>query len=125
MEFALSEEHEVFRKVVHQWVEREAPKSLARELEAKEFEYPHALWDKMTKAGFHGVGLPEEYGGSGGDVLTQVVLARELARSLGGLTWMWGIPSFCAKAVTAFGSDELKAELLPALAEGRSRMAIS
>ena len=125
MDFGLTEEQEMFRKVVRDWVEREAPKSLARELEANEFEYPHALWDKMTAAGFHGVGLPEEYGGSGGNVATQVILARELARSLAGLTWMWGIPSFCAKSVAYFASDEVKAELLPDLAEGRARMAIS
>ena len=125
MDFALSEEHEMFRKVVHDWVEREAPKSYARELEAREFEYPHDLWDKMTAAGFHAIGLPEEYGGQGGDVALQVVLARELSRSLGGLSWMWGIPSFCAKSVAEFASDEVKAELLPDLCEGRARMAIT
>ena len=92
MDFALSEEHEMFRKVVRDWVEREAPKSYARELEAREFEYPHDLWDKMTAAGFHAIGLPEEYGGQGGDVALQVVLARELSRSLGGLSWVLGLP---------------------------------
>lgn len=125
MDFELSEELEEFRRVVHSWVEKEAPKSLARELEADEFHYPEELWQKMTDAGFHGVGLPEEYGGMGGDVMTQVVLARELARSLAGLTWMWGIPSFCAKSVYLFGSEEIKAELLGDLAAGRSRLAIT
>jgi alkylation response protein AidB-like acyl-CoA dehydrogenase len=125
MEFALAEEHKAFRKVLRDWVDREVPKSVARELEAREFEYPHELWDKMTTAGFHAVGLPEEYGGQGGDVLSQVLIARELARSLGGLTWMWGIPSFCAKSVAAFASEEVKADLLPKLSNGKARMAIS
>jgi acyl-CoA dehydrogenase len=125
MDFALSDEHDLFRTTVRQWVEREAPKSLARELEAREGEYPHELWDKMSRAGFHAIGLPEEWGGQGADVLSQVILARELARSLGGLTWMWGIPSFCAKSVALYGTAALKARLLPDLAEGRSRIAIS
>jgi len=125
VDFDLGEDLEEFQRVVRAWVEKEAPKSYARELEANEFEYPQALWDKMTEAGFHAIGLPEEYGGQGGDVLTQVVLARELARSLAGLTWMWGIPSFCAKSVNYFGSDELKAELLGDLAAGKSRLAIT
>ena len=125
IDFALTEEHEMFRDTVHRWVEQEAPKSYARELEMQEGSFPHELWDKMTEAGFHGVGLPEEYGGSGADVFSQVILARELARSLGGLTWMWGIPSFCAKSVSYFGTDALKAKLLPELVSGVSRLAIS
>ncbi|MGH9247051.1 MAG: acyl-CoA dehydrogenase family protein [Acidimicrobiales bacterium] len=125
MDFSLSEEQELFRKTVHDWVERECPKNVARDLEQKEFEYPFGLWDKMSEAGFHAIGLPEEYDGQGGDVMTQVILGRELARSLAGLTWIWGISSFCAKSVNLYASDELKAELLPQLAAGDIRMAIS
>ena len=47
-----------------------------------------------------------------------MILARELARSLAGLTWIWGISSFCAKSVSLYGSDELKGELLPAAGRG-------
>ena len=109
MDFSLNEEQELFRKTVHDWVERECPKNAARDLEEQEFEYPFGLWDKMSEAGFHAIGLPEEYDGQGGDVITQVILGRELARSLAGLTWIWGISSFCAKSVNLYGSDELKA----------------
>ncbi len=125
MDFSLTEEQLLFQKTMHDWVEREAPKSQAREWEADEFNYPEVLWDKMSAFGLHAIGIPEEFGGQGGDVITQVIVARELARSLGGLTWMWGIPSFCAKAVAAFSPDEVRYELLPDLAAGRARMAIS
>ena len=103
VDFYLTPEEQAFRASVHAWVERECPKADARELEAGKFEYPAALWQKMGDAGFTGIGLPEAYGGQGGDVLTQVLLQRELARSLGGLTWMWGITAFCAKAILLFG----------------------
>jgi alkylation response protein AidB-like acyl-CoA dehydrogenase len=125
MDFSLTEEQELFRKTVHDWVERECPKNKARDLEEQEFEYPFELWDKMSEAGFHAIGLPEEYEGQGGDVITQVILGRELARSLAGLTWIWGISSFCAKSVNLYAPDDLKAELLPQLAAGDIRMAIS
>jgi alkylation response protein AidB-like acyl-CoA dehydrogenase len=125
MDFSLNEEQELFRKTVHDWVERECPKNVARDLEENEFEYPFELWDKMSEAGFHAIGLPEEYDGQGGDVITQVILGRELARSLAGLTWIWGISSFCAKSVNLYASDELKSELLPQLAAGDIRMAIA
>ncbi len=125
MDFTLTDEQEMFRSMVHDWVEKEAPKNVARDWEAQEFEYPFELWDKMSAAGFHAIGLPEEIGGQGGGTMTQMILARELARSLAGLTWIWGISSFCAKSVDKFGSEELRHELLPQLANGDIRMAIA
>ncbi len=125
MDFGFTDEQEQFRDMVHTWVEREVPKEKARDFEAQEFEYPFELWDKMSAAGFHAIGLPEEHGGQGGDVVTQMILARELARSLAGLTWIWGISSFCAKSAALFAPEELKKELIPKLAAGDIRIAIS
>jgi alkylation response protein AidB-like acyl-CoA dehydrogenase len=126
MDFALSEEQEAFRDIAHRWVEAEVPKSWARELERDEDHYPFALWDKFTEAGFHGIGIAEEYGGQGGDVQMQMVLARELARSLGGLAWIWGITSFAgSKSIGIYGTPEQKAKYLPEIANGRLKAAIA
>jgi acyl-CoA dehydrogenase len=59
MDFELSEEHLAFQDMVRNWVDKEAPKSWARQLEQDEHNYPFALWEKFTAAGFHGVGIPE------------------------------------------------------------------
>ena len=126
MDFALTDEQEAFRAFVHDWVERECPKSVALELEAREHQYPHDLFAKMSKAGFHGVGVPEEYGGSGGNVVDQCILIRELARSLGGIAWIWGLSSFAGgKSVGLYGTDEQKQRLLPGLASGELKFAIA
>jgi alkylation response protein AidB-like acyl-CoA dehydrogenase len=126
MDFDLPEEHSAFRDVIRRWVENECPKDWARELEADEDNYPHALWDKFTEAGMHGVGIDEEFGGQGGDVLMQMVLARELARSLGGLAWIWGITSFAgSKSIGLYGTAEQKARYLPKIAAGELKAAIS
>ncbi|HVW33216.1 MAG TPA: acyl-CoA dehydrogenase family protein [Acidimicrobiia bacterium] len=125
MDFDLTDEQQAFRDSVYQWVEKECPKSWARELEAKEHEYPFELWNKLAKAGFHGVGIDERYGGQGGDVVTQMILARGLARSLGGLTWVWGLTSFAGgKSVGIYGTDEQKERFLPGIARGDIRFAI-
>jgi alkylation response protein AidB-like acyl-CoA dehydrogenase len=125
MDFDLTDEQRMFRETVHDWVEREAPKSYANELERREDEYPFELWDKMTEAGFHGISVPEEYGGQGGDIVMQMILAREISRSLAGLTWVWGNTSFAgAKSVGLYGSDEQKQKILPAIVEGKARCTI-
>lgn len=125
MNFDLTDEQQMFRETVHDWVEREAPKSYANELEQREDEYPFELWDKMTEAGFHGISVSEEYGGQGGDIVTQMILARELSRSLAGLTWVWGNTSFAgAKSVGLYGTEEQKQRILPAIVEGKARCTI-
>lgn len=126
MQFDLSDEHAAFRAAVHRWVIKEIPKNWARDLEKAEHDYPFALWDKLTESGFHGVGIAEEYGGQGGDILMQMLLARELARSLGGLAWIWGITSFAGgKSIGLYGSEEQKRRYLPAIAAGRLKAAIA
>lgn len=126
MDFELNEEQRMFRDMVRKWVVKECPKEWCRELERKEHEYPQELWDKIVEAGFNGIGIPEEYGGLGGDIVTQVIFMREFARHAGGLGWIWGITSFSgAKSVGFYGSEEQKQRLLPKMAAGELRTAIS
>jgi alkylation response protein AidB-like acyl-CoA dehydrogenase len=126
LNFELSDEHQAFRDMVHKWVDKEVPKSWARELEKDEHNYPFALWEKFTEAGFHGIGIDERYGGQGGDVIMQMILGRELARSLGGLAWIWGITSFAgSKSIGVYGTSAQKERFLPLIASGKLRAAIA
>ena len=126
MDFRLSQEQEMFVESIRNWVDREAPKDWVRELERHEDEFPFELWDKMSAAGFHGVSIPEDYGGQGGTIVDQVLLARGLARSLSGLAWVWGITSFAGgKSVGLYGTEQQKRRILPLVAKGEARWSIS
>ena len=126
MNFRFSDEQLEFRRMLRDWVERECPKSHARDLEAAEGQYPFELWDRMTAAGFHAIGIDPAYGGQDGTVTDQALLCQELGRSLAGLTWIWGISSFAgAKSLAAFGSTQQKERFLADLARGKLRFAIS
>lgn len=126
MDHRLPPDLEEFRRTLRTWVDREYPKQRAHELEARTGEFPHGLWSDLADLGLHGIGIDERYNGSGGDVLTQAVVARELARSLAGLTWTWGISSFAGgKSIGLYGTDDQKAELLPPLARGETKVAIA
>ena len=125
MDFSLSEEQLAFRDMVHRWVDAEAPKDWMRKLEADEENYPFALWDKLAAAGFFGIGIDEDYGGQGGDIIIQMIFAREFARTAGGLLWTWGLTSFAgAKSIGLYGTDEQKRRWLPEMAAGRLRVSI-
>lgn len=126
MNFELSEELQLFRDSIHKWVDQECPKGWCRELERKEHQYPQELWDKLAEQGFHGIGIPEEYDGLGGDITFQATFMREFARSAAGLAWIWGITSFSgAKSIGFYGSEEQKRRFLPKMAAGELRTAIS
>ena len=56
MDFSFTPEQEDFRKHMRDWVDNKLPKNVAREWEAKEFEYPTELWDLMSEQGLHAVG---------------------------------------------------------------------
>lgn len=126
MNFQLDEQQRLFRDTVRSWVEKECPKAWCRELERQEHRYPQALWDKLTAAGFHGIGIDECYGGLGGDILVQALFMREFARHAAGLCWIWGVTSFSgSKSVGYYGSEQQKAELLPKMARGELRTAMA
>lgn len=126
MDFELDHETTAFVDSVRKWVNKECPKDWCRALERREHEFPQQLWDKLTEAGFPGLGVAEEYGGMGGDIVIQALFMREFARTAGGLGWVWGITAFSGtSAITLHGTDEQKQRFLPEMAAGRLRTAIS
>ncbi|MDI6909223.1 acyl-CoA dehydrogenase family protein [Nocardioides sp.] len=125
MEHLLSPEHRAFRDELRSFVEREIPKNVARAAEAAGPDYPLHLFDKLARAGYHATAVPTEYGGHGADMLTQLIQARELARSLAGMVWIWGMTSFAgANSIGLYGTEAQKREFLPRIARGDMRVTI-
>jgi len=126
VDFELSEEQREFRDFAKGWVDSLYPKNKANQLEGEDIVFPEGLWKDMADAGFHGIGIDEEYGGQGGDAMTQVILARELARNLAGLAAVWGTSSFAGgKTISSQGNEEQKQRFLPGIAAGELKFSIS
>jgi acyl-CoA dehydrogenase len=125
MDFELSKTDIEWRDAAREWVDKKYPKSRARELESSDLTYPQELWDDLSEAGFHGIGIPEEYGGQGGSVFTQAIGARELSRNLAGLVATWLAPAVGGTlTLLAAASEEQKKDLLPRIARGELIFAI-
>ena len=126
MSFELDEENQLFRETTRKWIDREFPKDWCREIETHEHQFPTEFWDKLVAYGAHGIGIPEEYGGLGGRITTQSIFARELSRTAGGLSWIWGVTSFSgSKAMGYCGTEEQKQKFLPQIAAGELKTAMS
>ena len=73
------EEHEIFRKTLREWVQKELVPHVDRWEKAELFD--RDVFTKAGQMGFLGCHYPEDVGGSGGDYWYSVVWGEELVRS--------------------------------------------
>lgn len=78
MDFSLTKEQEMLKKLAAQFAEEEL-EPVAAEIDA-EHRFPTENFAKMAKVGFTGIGVPEEFGGSGGGMLEKVIAVSEFAK---------------------------------------------
>src|SRR3989440_2000870 len=116
MDPPFTEEHQLFRRTLREYVEKElAPHALEWD-EAGIF--PREVFTQCGELGFLAVGYPEEVGGPGDDYWAVVVFAEELIRSQNaGLNMALLVQSQMATPIiNAIGTEEQKKEfLIPAL----------
>jgi alkylation response protein AidB-like acyl-CoA dehydrogenase len=124
MDFSLSEEQEMLRKMARDFLVNECPKSLVREMEEDEKGYSPELWKKMAELGWMGLVFPEQYGGEGLSFLDLAVLIEEMGRALVPGPYISTVV-YCGSAILAGGSEEQKRELLPKIARGDLRLTLA
>jgi glutaryl-CoA dehydrogenase (non-decarboxylating) len=78
MDLSLAEEHQMVRKMVREFAEREiAPK--IKELDRKQ-EHDRSILMKMGQQGILGICIPVKYGGAGMDYISLAIACQELER---------------------------------------------
>ncbi len=113
--FTLNEEQEAFRLAVRSFAEKAlAPR--VEELEATE-TFPLDLFRELGRLGYLGVGYPEEYGGSGGDMVMRCLLIEEIARiNCGFAAALLAHVGLGCIPLLKFGTEEQKRDyLVPAI----------
>lgn len=87
---------------------------------------PDELVAKTAEVGLYGLYTPEEFGGSGADLVSVCLVAEELAKASPAFAGMWTVQAvLCPKTVEILGTEEQKQRLLPASASGERLMAYS
>ena len=124
MNFSLGEEQVMLKTSARDFLERECPKRLVREMAEDERGYSPELWKKMADLGWMGLAFPEQYGGVGSSFLDLAVLLEEMGRAL--------VPSpflptvvLAGRPILAAGSEEQKQHFLPAIASGDMKMTLA
>ncbi len=119
MDFELSDEHLIIKETIRNFVQKECPRELARELEEKE-EVPSILWDKLSELGFFGLTVPEKYGGEGVNSLGGLITIEELSGIFPSLALFYTGTVFCGGGViSCLGDENQKEAYLEKLARGK------
>ena len=111
-----TDEHEDLRASIKRFVAAELTPHID-EWEATGF--PDSVFTRLGECGFLGLDKPEEYGGQGGDFLSELILCEELYYGAnGGLAMGVGVQvDMAMPPILAFGSEEQKQEwAVPAIA---------
>jgi alkylation response protein AidB-like acyl-CoA dehydrogenase len=119
MDFGLSEEQELLQQSARDFLARECPTALVRELMRSEDGFARSFHEKLAGMGWTGLIIPDAFGGLGLSMLDLAVLSEEMGRVV-----MPG-PFFSSSvlaAVTLINSSAtaLKKEWLPRVASGEA-----
>jgi len=121
MDFALTENQEAIRDAIGRicsgfddayWLRKD-----------REGGFPHDFYKAMADAGWLGICVPEEYGGSGLGITEAAIMMRTIAESGAGMSGASAvhINVFGLNPVVVFGTEEQRRRMLPPMVEGREK----
>ena len=108
MEFAETEEQGMIREMVRAFAEEElAPTCLDRDRDQRA---PLEEWASFCEnTGLQGITIPDEFGGSPVDDITEAIIVEELARVDPSFSVMFCVHvGLCSKTIALHGNDEQK-----------------
>lgn len=121
MDFAPTENHEAIREAIQKicanfddayWLKKD-----------REGGFPHDFHKAMADAGWLGICIPEEFGGSGLGVVEAAIMMRTIAESGAGMSGASAvhINVFGLNPVVVFGTNEQRKRMLPPMIDGREK----
>lgn len=113
-----TEQHKLIRELARNFAEKELTKEVLDEVEESGV-FPKDILDKMAKAGFFGIKIPKEMGGSGADTLSYVIVMEEIAKVSAVASLYVSSPnSLSGGPLLLEGTDEQKEKYLKPILSG-------
>ncbi|MFF7248272.1 acyl-CoA dehydrogenase family protein [Embleya sp. NPDC008237] len=122
MDFGYTEEQQdlvgLAGRILGERVTHEALTALDKRVEQEGApRFDRDLWAELAKANLLGIGLPEEFGGSGYGVFEQCLILEQIGRTLAPVPFGPSI-AVAASMLNRLGTDEQKAAWLPGAVDG-------
>lgn len=125
MDFRLTDEQRDLQEAARKFAQAELPE-MSREIEENDSSIPPEMVRRYGELGFLGVNLPEQYGGLGLGHLEALLVLEQFAMISNAVAF----PVFEAlvgpvRTIERFGSDALKARIIPKVTAGQATVAVS
>jgi alkylation response protein AidB-like acyl-CoA dehydrogenase len=118
--FALTDTQRQFRDTLRRFAEdRIAPNAAEADRDAT---FPQKSFDACVELELPSLGIPVEYGGAGADMVTQAIMAEELARVCASTSLTMLISKLGMTPVMNWGTEDLKRRYLPRVASGEHQV---
>ena len=120
-----TEQHELIRRLAHDFAQKELTKEVLDKVEETE-TFPEEILNKMAKAGFFGIKIPKELGGQGADARSYVLVMEEIAKVSGVASIYVSSPnSLSGGPLLLAGNDEQKEKYLRPVVTGQKKLAFA
>ena len=119
-----SEEQRLLAASIDRFVERDYTFDKRRNIVASPAGYSEEVWRTMAGLGLLGLPLPAAHGGFGGGAMDAASLMQAIGGALIVEPWLASI-ALGAQFVSRGGSDQQRRNILPAVAEGRLKVAFA
>ena len=117
MDTTFTEEQEMLRKTVSDFLANECSKTKVRELEEDEKGYSPEMWEKMADLGWMGLVIPEKYGGMEMTFQDLTVMLEQMGRNILPGPFFCTVVEGCLPILDA-GNENQKSKFLPKIASG-------
>jgi alkylation response protein AidB-like acyl-CoA dehydrogenase len=119
VDYELSDAHKLIRDTARRIArERIAPRAAAID---EEGEYPHDIFALFREAGFTGLTIPPEYGGSGAGFLAMVLAVEETSKYCCASGLIILITALSTQPIVLGGTEDQKRAWLPGSAAGETK----
>ncbi len=123
MNFELSEEQKLLAESVRRMIERNYDFDARRKIIASAEGFSPAVWSTLAELGLLGIALGEDSGGFGGGSTDLVPVMEAIGEGL--LVEPFVSTVAVARLIERAGSEALRASVLPAVVEGKSRLSLA
>ena len=124
VDFALSEEQQIFKDSVARFVADEYGFAERQKIVATDAGFLDRHWATFAELGWLALPFAEDYGGLGGSPVETMVLMEQLGRGLVMSPYLASVV-LGGNLVAFAGSEDQKAAILPGIAEGKLKLAFA
>ena len=127
MDFGFTEEQRMIRETFEKFCKKELSKEYVAWMDENVDFPPDELWQKFVDIGLFRSAVPEEYGGEaiGGAVEAMIAFEPICKASMSVALALGTTMGFGVRFIADMGTEKMKEELLPQLAEGKLKMCMA